>query len=308
VHLAAASVDNCRAMSLQLKKESRKESGLGWPCIRFSLVVVDRTDGGFRMNRSNSTILMLLTAVLAVASNDASAQMGMRPQMPQPSRTDMSQPMVVTEDQWINSIVDHWTGSQRKSWRSLDRQFRGWVSHLVWVRTSAGRPSGEPEAQGPHVRPACPIDAFEAPAHSVAESMDYFREVIPNINWNAWANIDPGFRALAEWEMSTAHAKAQISKALKTWWELNSESVQGCLDATVVRDASTSSATIAQASNTQSSISLLDQRHEQIERRVRAELSAVDHMIAPEPIKQEAREQVGDAAIVDKYMADVDRR
>jgi hypothetical protein len=260
------------------------------------------------MNHSNSTILMLFTAVLAVASNDASAQMGMRPPPPMAPRTDMNPRLLVTEDQWINSIVDHWTGSQRKSWRSLDRQFRGWVSHLVWVRTSAGRPSSESEAQGPHVPSACSIDAFEAPAHSVAESMDYFRDAMPDINWNAWANVDPGFRAIAEWEMSVAHAKAQMFKALKTWWELNSERVQGCLDATVVRDASTSSATIAQASTARSSISPPDQRHEQIERRVRSELSAVDHMIAPEPIKQEAREQVSDAAIVDKYMADVDRR
>jgi hypothetical protein len=138
--------------------------------------------------------------------------------------------------------------------------------------------------------------------------MDYFRVVMPDINWNAWANIDPAFRALAEWEMSAEHAKAQISKALKTWWELNSESVQTCLDATGARDVSTSSAAIAQASITRSSISPLDQRHEQIERRVRSELSAVDHMIAPEPIKQEAREQVSDAATVDKYTVDVDRR
>jgi hypothetical protein len=262
------------------------------------------------MNHSNSTILTFFAVVfvLVVASNDASAQMGMRQQMPLPARTDMNPRLIMTEDQWINSIVDHWTGSQRKSWRSLDRRFCGWVSHLVWVRTSAGRPSGEPEAQGPHVPSACPVNAFEAPAHSVAESMDYFRGVMPDINWNAWANIDPAFRALAEWEMSAEHAKVQMSKALKTWWELNSEGVQACLDATGARDVSTSSAAIARASITRSSISPPDQRHEQIERRVRSELSAVDHMIAPEPIKQEAREQVSDAAIVDKYIVDVDRR
>jgi hypothetical protein len=262
------------------------------------------------MNHSNSTFLTFFAAVLvlAVASNDASAQMGMRQQMPLPPRTDMNPRPIVTEDQWINSIVDHWTGLQRKSWRSLDRRFCGWVSHLVWVRVSAGRPSGEPEAQAPHVPSACPVDAFEAPAHSVAESMSYLRDVMPDINWNAWANIDPAFRALAEWEMSAEHAKAQMSKALKTWWELNSESVQACLDATGARDVSASSAAIAQASIPRSSISPLDQRREQIERRVRSELSAVDHMIAPEPIKQEAREQVSDAANVDKYIVDVDRR
>jgi hypothetical protein len=260
------------------------------------------------MNHSNSTILMFFAAVLAVASNDASAQMGMRQPMSPAPRTDMNPRLVVTtEDQWINSIVDHWTGSQRKSWRALDRRFCGWVSHLVWVRVSAGRPSGEPEAQGPHVPSACPVDAFEAPAHSVAESMNHFRDVMPDIGWNAWANIDPAFRALAEWEMSAEHVKAQMSKSLKTWWELNSESVQACLDATGARDVSTSTA-IAQASITRSSISPLDERHEQIERRARSELSAVDRMIAPEPIKQEVREQVSDAAIVDKYIVDVDRR
>jgi hypothetical protein len=260
------------------------------------------------MNHSDSVILMFFTAVLAVASNDASAQMGMRQPMPLAPRTDMNPRLIVTEDQWINSIVDHWTGSQRKSWRSLDRRFCGWVSHLVWVRVSAGRPSGEPEAQGPRVPSACRVDAFEAPPHSVAESMDYFRDVMPDINWNAWANIDPAFRALAEWEISAVHAKAQMSKALKTWWELNSESVQACLDAIEARDVSTSSAAIAQASITRSSASPLDQRHEQIERRIRSDLSAVDHMIAPEPIKLEAREQVSDAAIIDKYIVDVDRR
>jgi hypothetical protein len=260
------------------------------------------------MNHSNSTMLMICTAALALASSDASAQMGMRQQMPLPPRTDMNPRLIVTEDQWISSIVDHWTGSQRKSWRSLDRRFCGWASHLVWVRTFAGRPSGEPESQGPHVPSACPVNAFEAPAHSVAESMDYFRGVMPDINWNAWDNIDPAFRALAEWEMSAEHAKMKMSKALKTWWELNSESVQACLEATVAHDVSTSSAAIAPASVTRSSISPLDQRHEQIERRARSELSAVNHMIAPEPIKQEAREQVSDAAIVDKYIVDVDRR
>jgi hypothetical protein len=259
------------------------------------------------MNHSNSTILMFFTAVLTVASNDASAQMGMRPSPQMTPRTDMNQRLVVTEDQWINSIVDHWTGAQRKAWRSLDRRFRGWVSHIVWARTSVGRPSGESEAQGPRVPSACSVDAFEAPAHSVAESMDYFRNLMPDINWNAWADIDPGFRALAEWEMSAAHAKAQMSKALNAWWELNSGSIQACLDAPAAREASTSSAAIAQASIARSSTSLPDQRHEQIERRARSELSAVEHMIAPEPIKQEAREQVSDAAMVDKYMADVDR-
>jgi hypothetical protein len=260
------------------------------------------------MNHSKSTFLMCFAAVLVlvVASNDASAQMGMRQQMPLPSRTDMIPRPIVTEDQWISSIVDHWTGSQGKAWRSLDRRFCGWVSHLVWVRTSVGRPSGEPEVQGPHVPSACPVNAFEAPAHSVAESMDYFRAVMPDINWNAWANIDPAFRALAEWEMSAEHAKVQMSKALKSWWELNSESVRTCLEATGARDVSTSSAAISQASITRSSISPVDQRHEQIERRVRSELSAVNHMIAPEPIKQEAREQVSDAAIVDKYIVDAE--
>jgi len=136
--------------------------------------------------------------------------------------------------------------------------------------------------------------------------MDYFRGVMPDINWNAWANIDPAFRALAEWEMSAEHAKVQMSKALKTWWELNSESVRACSEATGVRDVNASSAAITQAFITRSSISQVDQRHEQIERRARSDLSAVNHMIAPEPIKQEAREQVSDAAIVDNYIVDAE--
>jgi hypothetical protein len=137
--------------------------------------------------------------------------------------------------------------------------------------------------------------------------MDYFRQLLPSVDWNAWANIDPAFRSLAEREMSTEHAKARMSKALKTWWDLNGEKIQACLT-TQAAEASASSAGIVQASTAPSSTSLLSQRYAQIERRARSERSTVDRMTAPEQIKQEAREQVSDAEIVDKYMADVDLR
>jgi hypothetical protein len=260
------------------------------------------------MNHSSSTILMLFAAALTVTSDGASAQMSMmRQPMPMGQRVDLNSKLLATEDQWINSIVDHWSSSQRRSWRLLDRRFCGWASHLVWMRKTAGRPSDEVVAPASPVPPACAVDSFVPPEQSVAESMDYFRQLLPGIDWNAWANIDPAFRSLAEWEMSAEHAKAQMSKALKTWWDLNGEKVQACL-ITQAGEASTSSAGIVQASTARSSTSLPSQRYAQIERRARSERSTVDRMTAPEPIKQEAREQVSDAATVDKYMADIDRR
>lgn len=45
VRFAGASVDNCGAFSLQLKEESRKGYAWRWLCVRFLVVVVDRTDG-----------------------------------------------------------------------------------------------------------------------------------------------------------------------------------------------------------------------------------------------------------------------
>jgi hypothetical protein len=47
---------------------------------------------------------------------------------------------------------------------------------------------------------------------------------------------------------------------------------------------------------------------EQIDRRAKAELQTVDHMLAPEPIKHEARERISDAAAVEKYISGVTRK
>jgi hypothetical protein len=261
------------------------------------------------MNHLNSTLLMSCAVALAAMPNGASGQM-MR-QMPPTSHVDMNaRELVVSEDHWINSMVDRWTSPQRKSWQALDSSFRGWVSHLVWLRKNIGHLSvisdlSELRFQVPS---ACPVAIFASPAHSVAESMGHFRDVLPNINWNAWDNIEPKFREIAEWEMSVEHARAQVSKAQKNWWALNGERIQSCLDAAEQGNPRTLSTTISVASTAPAPMPQPNQRYEQIERRAKLDLRSVDHLVAPEPIEQEAREQIGDAAAVDKYIADMDRR
>jgi hypothetical protein len=130
--------------------------------------------------------------------------------------------------------------------------------------------------------------------------MNHFREVLPEVDWNAWANIDPTFRAIAEWEMSTEHYKAQVSKTLRDWWALNYESVRECLNARALGEGARPQAAVSMSRSPQKS------RYAQIDRRTRSEQSAIDRMVAPEPIKKEAREQSSDAADVDRYAADVD--
>jgi hypothetical protein len=243
------------------------------------------------MNHLNSKLLASFAAIWAVLSNNAGSQM-MRQPYPTAPRADLNPySTVVREDQWIDSIVDRWLFPQRKAWRSLDPRFRGWVSHLLWTRKNAGRLSAVADLPEPfHVPSSCPVAAFMAPVDSVSEAMDHFRELMPDINWNAWNNIEPKFREVAEWEMSAEHAGVQLSKARKRWWDLNSDGIKSCLDADEPSNGSA------------------NRRHEQIDRRAKAELQAVNHMIAPEPIKQEAQERISDAAAVDKYMSDATRR
>lgn len=255
------------------------------------------------MKQLSPSIVACFVGVLAVMCNNANAQMQMRQPQSVAPQTNMIPRGFLTEEQWVNSIVDHWTGSQRKSWRLLDRRFSGWASHLVWLRKTAGRPSGEVTAQTPHLPSACLVDSFLVPSHSVAESMSHFREVMPDIDWNAWANIEPTFRAIAEWEMSTVHFRAQVSKTLKNWWTRNDEVVQACLNAEALGGAKRPQSAIAAASTSRSSP---NPRYAQIDRRARSEQSAIDHMVAPEPIKKEAFEQISDAAAVDRYAANVD--
>jgi hypothetical protein len=255
------------------------------------------------MKQLGPSIVTYFVGVLALMCHNANAQMQMQMRQPLPMapQINMIPRDFASEEQWINSIVDRWTGSQRKSWRMLDRRFSGWASHLVWLRKAAGRPSGEIK-QAPQVPPVCQVDSFTAPTHSVADSMSHFRELMPSVDWNAWANIEPTFRAIAEWEMSTEHYKAQVSKTLKDWWVLNNEAVRACLNGTASSAEHPATAIAAVAF----SPSVRNPRYEAIDRRARSERSALDRMVAPEPIKNEAREQISDAATADRYSADVE--
>lgn len=260
------------------------------------------------MRHLNSKPILVLASVLAVIANSASSQM-MR-EFPPPQHADMnSRDLMVSEDHWVSSIVDGWNAPQRKSWQSLDASFRGWASHLVWLRKTMGHLSGISELQGHHfeVPAGCPVTMFASPGHSVADSMGYFREVMPDVNWHAWNGIESKFREIAEWEMSVQHARAQLSRAEKNWWELNLEKVQACLYAAEPTNTRTSSALIGVVSAGQPAVSQPNPRDEEIDRRAKAELRTVEHMIAPEPIKQEARDQVSDAAAVEKLIAAANR-
>jgi hypothetical protein len=248
------------------------------------------------MNHLNLKLLVSFAAVWAVVPDNAASQMMRQSPMPA-ARADMNpHPLLATEDQWINSIVDRWPSSQRKAWQSLNPRFRGWVSHLLWTRKNAGHVSVISGLQESFQIPSgCSVAEFVAPVDSVPESMGHFRNVMPDVNWNAWDNIEPKFRDVAEWEMSAEHARARLSKARKAWWDLNGEGIQTCSAATTGLIA-----TAGQARQ--------PNRYEQIDGRAKAELQTVDHMIAPEPIKQEAQERIRDAAAVDKYLSEAARR
>jgi hypothetical protein len=259
------------------------------------------------MKHLKSKLLVCFAAVWAVLPDNAGSQMMRQPYAPA-ARADMNpHPLWVTEDQWINSIVDRWPSSQRKAWQSLDPRFRGWVSHLLWTRKNAGHQSVISDLQESFQVPSgCSVAAFAAPVDSVTESMSHFRELMPDINWNAWNDIEPKFRELAEWEMSAEHARAQQSSARRKWWDLNREGIQSCLDAEELSKGSATTTGLLSTADLQTPQA--NRRREQIDRRAKAGLRAVDHMIAPEPIKHEAQEQISDAAAVDKNMSDAARR
>jgi hypothetical protein len=227
------------------------------------------------------TALLLSASALAVSMN-AYGQMRMQ-QQPMQHIDSFPRETSLTEDQWIRSIIDHWSGSQRRSWLSLDRNFSGWVSHLVWTRQNARQSSLDPDAKRTlfQIPAGCPVETFVAPTQSVADSMSYFQSALPEINWDAWNNIEPKFRGVAEWELSVLHTRAQRLAAQRTWWERNDKQVRECLDSTPNPNP----------------------RYEQIDRREKLEREAVDREHAPEPIRQAARQQISDAAAVDKYLA-----
>jgi hypothetical protein len=227
------------------------------------------------------TALLLSASALAVSLN-AFSQMRMQ-QQPMPHMDSIPRDVFLGEDQWIGSIIDHWSAAQRRSWQSLDRVFRGWISHLVWTTKNAGQPSLDADMKRTlfQIPADCPVETFMAPTQSVAASMDYFRGALPEVNWDAWNNIEPKFRSVVEWELSVLHAKAQRLAAQRTWWEHNEGQIRACLNSTPNPSP----------------------HYEQIDRREKLERQAVDREPAPEPIRQSARQQISDAAAVDRYLA-----
>jgi hypothetical protein len=227
------------------------------------------------------TAFLLSAGALALSMN-ANSQMRMQ-QQPMPHMDTIPRDTLLTEDQWISSIVDHWSSSQRRSWRSLDQKFRGWLSHVLWTRKNAGQPSLDADLKRTlfQIPAGCPVETFMAPTQSVADSMGYFRGALPEVNWDAWNDIEPKFRSIAEWELSVLHAKAQRLAAQRAWWEHNDAQIRACLDSTPNPGP----------------------RYEQIDRREKLEREAVDREPAPEPIRQSARQQISDAAAVDRYLA-----
>jgi hypothetical protein len=255
------------------------------------------------MKHLGPSVVKYFVGVLAVMCHNANAQMmQMRPPSTVAPPANLVPLEFGREDQWIDSIVDHWTASQRKSWRRLDRRFSGWASHLVWLRKTAGRLSGDANVQAPQVPSACSVDLFVAPTHSVGESMQHFQKIMPDVDWNAWADIEPTFRAVAEWEMSVEHFRAQVSKTLKDWWVQNDEAMRACYATAPGAQRPHSAVAAVSMSRTPP-----NPRYAQIDRRARSEQSAIDHMVAPEPIKTEAHEQISDAAAVQRYAADADK-
>jgi hypothetical protein len=218
----------------------------------------------------------------------AYGQMRMQPP-PMQHMDPIPRETMLSEDQWIGSIIDHWSSSQRRSWLSLDRTFRGWVSHLVWTRKNAGQPSPDADAgRAPLVVPeGCSVETLMAPMQSVADSMSYFRDTLPEINWDAWNNIDPKFRGVVEWELSALHARAQRLAAQRSWWERNDRQVQACFDSTPRSDSTPQP----------------DARYEQIDRREKQQREAVDREPAPQAIRLAVRQQISDQAAVDRYVA-----
>jgi hypothetical protein len=86
--------------------------------------------------------------------------------------------------------------------------------------------------------------------------------------------------------MSTEYYNAQVSKTLKDWWVLNNDAVRVCLNATALGEGEGAKTAIAAVSISRSPS---NPRYAQIDRRTRSELGAIDHMVAPEPIKKEVR-------------------
>jgi len=137
VRLAAPSVDNSGAMSLQLKVESRKEYVWGCLCVRFSVVVVHRTDEvtqdeSFKFN-------------LAHVFRSCLGGCGRRRKCPDGHET--------ADATTVANRYEFTTGSDRRSVDQFDRRpLDGIAAQIMALTESALLWLGVPSCVGPDIR------------------------------------------------------------------------------------------------------------------------------------------------------------
>src|ERR1700685_733300 len=246
-------------------------------------------------------------AITLCSTRPANAQMlGCLPGQPCPSIPDNE---LLTSDDYIRSILSHWSPSQVGAWQALEPSFRNWVILIMWgqkqmddIARRLNQPIGT--QFDPNFRldmPAnCSLSTFVEPQRpNDLEYMNQLQSEIPNANWQAWAMIEFSFRTQANKRMNDIHYEIMTVHARLIWWRTNNAAIGACIENNRPRplnDVQASALVVAQ-----------NQSDDQIDRQFEVQKQNVRDTFAPAKVKVEKIHELDELKEMDKYIKDMDR-
>ena len=254
----------------------------------------------------------IATGILGVAITLCSARpvnaqmMQCLPGQPCPSIPD---DVLLTSDDYVRSILSNWSPSQVGAWQAVEPSFRNWVIVIMWGQKQMddiANKLNQPISThfDPNFRldmPAnCSLSVFVEPQRpSDPEYMNQLQSEIPSANWQAWAMVEPSFRAQANKRMNDIHYEIMTVHARLIWWRDNNAVIDACIQNNRPRplNAVQSSALVFAQS----------QSDAQIDRQFEVQKQNVRDTFAPAKVRVEKIHELDEYKEIDKYINDMDR-
>lgn len=216
---------------------------------------------------------------------------------------------LLTQEDYVQSILKHWSPSQVQAWKTLDPLFQNWVTRLMWNEQQ----KKEIEARlghkintrfDPYFRlynpPNCQLSAWVGPKRPfITAYMNELRVTVPNAGWDSWANIEPVFRTRAELAMSENRFMQIKLRATADWWERNAAAIAACIESARKHALTAVQVNAYQLSQNQYN-SAIDREYQQEKERVRDQFG-------PAELRKQKMEELDTYKEIDKFEHDADR-
>lgn len=216
---------------------------------------------------------------------------------------------ILTKEDYMRSVLKHWTPSQISAWQSLDGSFTDWVASAMWRKEQLKEIARRNHTlvrtgYDPYFRLDVPSNCqLPTPVEPARNGPRYrgttLHSYLTQDAWNQWEKIEPNFRRETEDEIYEEHYQLLRMRARLAWWQANAGTIENCIQAARAQALSDAQAVALHAE--------VVEDNEAIDRRWNAEIKEIIERKAPAQAKPETIERLQTLREIDKFIHDADR-